>query len=227
MNMNDFIIGAIAIFSTVVVYLVTRWFNKKLPHPFTLPILLSTILLAVGLLILRIPYETYYIGGQWIEKLLGPAVVALAYPLYLQRKMIKRFTIPIIVGVSIGSFVGVISGLAIGKLLNLDLEVILSILPKSVTTPVAMDIAKTVGGSPPLTAIFVMVAGISGAVMGHTLFRWFGINHSVTKGLAMGSASHAIGTARSLQESQQEAAASTIAMTLSAVIVSILTPLLT
>lgn len=224
--MINIFIGLIAISSTVIVFLLSRLLNQKFPHPLTLPVLISTILIGSGLLIFNITYETYSIGGQWIEFFLGPAVVALAYPLYKQRKVIKQFTVPIFVGVLVGATIGVVSGLLMGKWLGLDQLIILSILPKSVTAPVAMDIASTIKGSPALAAVMVMFAGIGGAVIGPTLFRWAGIHHYLAKGLGMGSASHAIGTAKSMESSLQEGAASTIAMILSAIIVSIITPLL-
>lgn len=227
MKMNDMIIGAIAIIVTIVVFLLMKKVNGRFPHPLTLPVLTATIIMVTGIRLLNISYETYYIGGQWIEKLLGPAVVALAYPLYQQRKLISRYTWPIVTGVTIGSLIGVITGFATGYFLRLDETVTLSLLSKSVTTPVAMDIAKTIDGSPSLAAIFVMVAGISGAVMGHSIFKWCNIDLPIAKGLGMGSASHAIGTSRSFQESDQEGAASTVAMILSAIIVSVLAPLFT
>lgn len=223
--MNNVIISLVAIITTIIIYTLSRLIYKKLPRPFTLPILVSTILIMFGLLIFNISYEFYHIGAQWIEKLLGPAVVALAFPLYLQRRILMQHTLTILVSVSIGSVVGVISGLLMAKMLGFDKYLIASLLPKSVTTPVAMDIAKSIGGEPSLAAVMVMVAGISGAVLGPSLFKWVGVNNYIAKGLGMGSASHAIGTSRAMENSMEEGAVSTIAMVLSAVIVSLITPM--
>ena len=148
--MSNFTIGLLAICATIIIFFISRWLNEKYPHPLTLPVLVSTIILAVGLLLFKIPYETYNIGGQWIERFLGPAVVALAYPLYQHRKILKKYTVPVFVGVFIGSLIGVLSGLFLGKWLGLDRFILFSLLPKSVTSPVAMDIADSIGGSPAL-----------------------------------------------------------------------------
>lgn len=220
------LIGFAAIVITVFVFFAARRLSERFPHPFTLPVLTSTIILVIGLLILRIPYETYMIGGRWIEIFLGPAVVALAFPLYRHRKILIEYTIPILFGTLSGSIMGVASGLILGKWLGLDHLLLLSLLPKSVTSPVAMDITTSIGGSPTLAAVLVMVAGISGAVMGHSLFRLFRIDHHLARGLGMGSASHAIGTARSMEIDLREGAASTVAMVLAAIFTSVITPIL-
>ncbi|MBS4202426.1 LrgB family protein [Bacillus sp. FJAT-49732] len=224
--MNDSLIGLFAIIVTILVFFASRKLNQKFPHPFTLPVLTSTIILVIGLLIFNIPYETYFIGGKWIEAFLGPAVVALAYPLYQYRKILTEYTFPIIFGTLCGSILGVTSGLLLGKWIGLDHLLLLSLLPKSVTSPIAMDIASSIGGSPTLAAVLVMVAGIGGAVMGHTLFRLVRIDHHLAKGLGMGSASHAIGTARSMENDLREGAAGTVAMVLSAIFTSVITPIL-
>ncbi|WP_062106441.1 LrgB family protein [Bacillus niameyensis] len=219
------LIGLAAIAITVIVFFAARKISQLFPHPFTLPVLTSTIILVIGLMIFRIPYETYMIGGKWIEAFLGPAVVALALPLYRHRKILIEYTVPILFGTLCGSILGVASGLLLGKWFGLDHLVLLSLLPKSVTSPVAMDITTSVGGSPTLAAVLVMVAGISGAVMGHSLFRWLRIDHHLARGLGMGSASHAIGTARSMEDDLREGAASTVAMVLAAVFTSVITPI--
>ncbi|MBS4197794.1 LrgB family protein [Lederbergia citri] len=224
--MNDSLIGLLAITFTILVFLAARKLNQKYPHPLTLPVLTSTIILVIGLLIFNIPYDTYFIGGKWIEAFLGPAVVALAYPLYQNRKILIQYSLPILFGTLCGSILGVTSGLLLGKWMGLDDLLIRSILPKSVTSPIAMDIAATIGGSPTLAAVLVMVAGIGGAVMGHSLFRWVRIDHHLARGLGMGSASHAIGTARSMENDLREGAASTVAMVLSAIFTSVITPIL-
>ncbi|MEK3889705.1 LrgB family protein [Bacillus sp. FSL K6-3431] len=224
--MNDILIGLLSIFVTIIVFFASKWLNNKYPHPLTIPILISTIIIVIGLLVFNIAYETYFIGGQWIDHLLGPAVVALAFPLYQQRFTLKKNAIPIIIGVSFGSIIGVASGFIMGKWLALDPLIISSLLPKSVTSPVAMDIAHTVGGSPALAAVLVMIAGIGGAVMGPSLLKWVHVNHYLAKGVGMGSASHAIGTAKAMESDVKAGAVSTVAMVLSAIIVSIITPLL-
>src|SRR5699024_12322856 len=138
-------------------------------------------------------YETYYVGAQWIDQLLGPAVVALAYPLYKQWNTLKKYMIPIGVGVVVGGVIGVSSGVLLAKWAGFKDTVIFSVTPKSVTTPIAMDIAREIGGAPSLAAVFVMIAGISGGVMGHTVLKWWRIDHLLGKGVGRGWASQARG----------------------------------
>lgn len=224
--MSDVILAILFIGFTVLVYVGARRFYQKVPHPFTLPLLIGTIIIIVFLLVTKIPYDTYAIGGKWIEMLLGPAVVALAYPLYKQFEMLKKYFVPIFSGVIVGAIIGVASGLLLAKWMGIEEVLIYSLVPKSVTTPVAMDIAQTLGGAPPLAAIFVMVAGIGGVVFAPYMFKWFHIHHYLGKGIGTGSASHAIGTAKALENSEKEGASSSVAMTLSAIFVSIIGPML-
>lgn len=223
--MNHSLISILSISVTTFIFFLAKKLNNRFPHPLTLPILTSTVVLIIGLLLFQIPYETYMIGGKWIESLLGPAVVALAIPLYQHQKIIIQYTFPILCGTLFGSIVGVVSGYLFGKLFGFEKLVLLSLLPKSVTSPVAMDIARTIEGSPTLAAVLVMIAGITGAVVGHTLFQKCKLHHPIARGLGMGSASHAIGTARSMEFDFKEGAASTVAMVLSAIFTSFITPL--
>lgn len=225
--MINFLIGLLAVIATVVCFLFAGKMNKRFPSPLTLPVLLATFIIVVMLLLLNIPYETYMIGGEWINELLGPAVVALAYPLYTQRDIIKQIAKPIIVGVFTGAVVGISTGILFAKWAGFNDLIIHSLSPKSVTTPVAMDIASTLGGAPPLAVVFVMIAGIGGGVMSPLIFKWSKTSNYIGRGVGLGSASHGIGTAKSLENSPLEGSVATVAMVLSAIFVSILAPILT
>ncbi|WP_227936546.1 LrgB family protein [Alkalihalobacillus deserti] len=220
------IIGFIAIISTVLIYLGAKVFYQRFPHPFTLPLLIATFIIVVVLLVFDIPYNTYYIGGRWLELLLGPAVVALAYPLYRQLEMLKSHFFPIIASVSIGAVIGIVSGIGLSMVFGIEEALVFSLIPKSVTTPVAMEIASTIGGIPALAAVLVMVAGIGGVVLAPYLYKWLNINSEIGKGIGTGCATHAIGTAKALETSEKEGATSSVSMTLSAIIVSIIGPIL-
>ncbi len=115
------------------------------------------------------------IGGQWINSLLGPAVVALAYPLYKRRRVLIKYMFPIIGGVLAGLFSGMVSGLLFAELFGISRSLILSIIPKSITTPVAIQIASGIGGVPSMTVVFVMIAGFSGVILGPSLLKWIRI----------------------------------------------------
>ncbi|RKQ33532.1 LrgB family protein [Oceanobacillus halophilus] len=222
--MTEFFIGIITILITILIYHFSVKIHKKWDYPFTLPILISTFVIIIGLLFFDIPYDTYLIGGDWISQLLGPAVVALAYPLYNNRHLLKKLMIPVISGTFLGAIVGITTGIALAKWAGFENEIIYTISSKSVTTPVSMAITDSIGGITPLAAVFVMIAGISGAVLSQYIFKYAKINHYLGKGIALGSASHAIGTATALENSEIEGSISSIAMIISAIVVSILTP---
>jgi len=223
----NFFIGVLGIAATIASFIIATKINRKKPSPLTLPVLLATFSIVVLLLIFNIPYETYMIGGEWIDKLLGPAVVALAYPLYTQREIIKQIAAPMIIGIFAGALVGITTGILFTKLIGFDEAIIYSLSPKSVTTPVAMDIASSIGGIPPLAVVFVMIAGIGGGVMSSFVFKWTKVNNYIGRGVGIGSASHAIGTAKAMENSRLEGSVATVAMVLSAIFVSILAPIIT
>lgn len=221
--MSDFLQIAITIICTILIYLGARYINKRYPSPFTLPVMIGTIVIILILIVFQIPYATYNYGAKWINHLLGPAVVALSYPLYKQWDMLRRLVVPILGGVIVGAVVGVASGILLAKIFSIDDVIIYSLIPKSVTTPVAMDIGETIGGIPSLSAVFVMFAGIGGAVISSFVYRFAQMRHFLGKGIGIGSASHAIGIAMAMEHSEEEGAAGTVAMGLSSIIVSFIT----
>src|SRR5690625_4890744 len=226
MKMNECIIMLFGIIGTIIAYMIATWLYRRFHTTLLLPVAVATLFIVLFLVIFHIPYNTYMMGGEWINKFLGPAVVALAYPLYENRDTLKRFAIPMVIGTFSGAIIGVFTGVGIAILIGYDETVIYSIAPKSVTTPVAMDISTSLGGVAPLAAVFVMIAGISGAMLNPYVVRICKMNNYIGRGISLGSASHAIGTARALENSLLEGSISTIAMILSAVFVSVITPLL-
>ena len=172
----------------------------------------------------HISYKDYMIGGQWINSLLGPAVVALAYPLYKQRRVLIKYMFPIIGGVLAGLFSGMVSGLLFAELFGISRSLILSIIPKSITTPVAIQIASGIGGVPSMTVVFVMIAGFSGVILGPLLLKWIRIRSSLGKGIAFGSASHALGTSKAMEYGELTVSMSSVSMTLCAVLGSVFGP---
>ncbi|WP_067729455.1 LrgB family protein [Oceanobacillus damuensis] len=224
--MNSILIGLLSIVGTLAVYSTIWKLHKKIMLPITLPIFLGSILIVSVLLVFDISYDTYMVGGEWINQLLGPAVVALAYPLYQQRHLLKELIIPIVCGTLLGAVAGVSSGILLSGWIGVDDFIIYSLVPKSVTTPVSMAIADSMGGVMSLAAIFVIIAGIGGVIMSPYVFKVFKIDHVIGRGVGMGSASHAIGTAHAMEHDQLGGSVSTVAMVLSAVIVSIIAPAL-
>ena len=139
------------IVSTVTLFMLLNKLYLKVGNPFLLPILTVTVITCVFLLVFNIPYATYMEGGQWISKMLGPAVVALAFPLYNQRSIIFKYKYSILISLLVAMLSGLISVFVILKLLNASESFILTSLPKSLTTPVAMQVSDSIGGIAPLT----------------------------------------------------------------------------
>ncbi len=225
--MNAALVAIFMIGFTIAAYIGSLFLYRKHRRIYTTPVIVATLVIIVFLLLFDIPYETYMTGGKWVDRLLGPAVVALAYPLYQHREILRKMLVPIMTGTTIGAVVGISSGLLLSKWAGFSSQIIYSIVPKSVTTPVAMSISESTGGVMPLTAVFVMIAGIGGMLIHPVVMRYSGLTHRIGRGVGMGSASHAIGTAASMERDTLEGSISTVAMILSAVIVSVIAPGLT
>ena len=223
--MQEFFIALFIIIATVALYLVMAKVYVWFSYPILIPVLTTTVFVILLLLAFHISYDEYMIGGKWINSLLGPAVVALAYPLYKQREMLVKYSIPIIGGVFVGLFAGMISGLVFAEVFGIDRSLILSIVPKSITTPVAIQIATGLGGVPSMTVVFVMIAGFSGVILGPLLLKWIRIKSSLGKGIALGSASHALGTSKAFEYGELTVSMSSVSMTLSAVLGSVFGPI--
>ncbi|MDD1513606.1 LrgB family protein [Priestia megaterium] len=223
--MQELFIALFIIIATVALYLVMAKVYVRFSYPILIPVLTTTVFVILLLLAFHISYDEYMIGGKWINSLLGPAVVALAYPLYKQREMLVKYSIPIIGGVFVGLFAGMISGLVFAEAFGIDRSLILSIVPKSITTPVAIQIATGLGGVPSMTVVFVMIAGFSGVILGPLLLKWIRIKSSLGKGIALGSASHALGTSKAFEYGELTVSMSSVSMTLSAVLGSVFGPI--
>ncbi|KGX91094.1 hypothetical protein N781_05170 [Pontibacillus halophilus JSM 076056 = DSM 19796] len=216
----------LTLIGTIGIFLIMNKLYHKIHNPFLLPALTSTFVIVVVLLSLGVSYETYMVGGQWIDALLGPAVVSLAYPLYRQRYVLRRYLLPIGVGVAAGSVTGMFTGIGLTKLLQFNQDLVYSVLPKSITTPVAMEITTDLGGVPSLTVIFVMFAGFTGAVLGPYVLKAVRLTTFIGRGIGFGSASHAVGTAKAYEYGEDAASVSSVAMTLSAIIGSLIAPVM-
>lgn len=209
---------------TVIIYLLTNSLYLKYRKTLLNPVLASTAILASILVVGNIPYDTYMSGGSWIGTLLGPAVVALAIPLYKQRELLFTNLLPIVSGIATGVVVGMTSGILFTQLFRFSEELILTVLPKSLTTPVAMQVASNLGGIPSLAAVFVMVAGFTGYIIGPLLLKWLHIDSPIGRGIGLGTSAHGMGTAKAFEYGQQETSMSSVAMTLSAVFGALLGP---
>ena len=205
------------------------FFLSKLLQKKTGWVVLNPILLAIALLICFLKctgesYETYHEAGSLIEFWLKPAVVALGVPLYLQLKMIKKQLMPILISQLAGCFVGLVSVVLIAKLMGATPEIVMSLAPKSVTTPIAMEVTKTLGGIPSLTAAVVIVVGLFGAVCGFKILQVGRVGSPIAQGLSLGTASHAVGTSTAMEISKKYGAFASLGLTLNGLLTALLTP---
>lgn len=194
-------------------------------NPFLLPFFTGTIITCTVLLIFNIPYEQYMEGGQWISKMLGPAVVALAFPLYNQRAMIFKYKFSIITSLLVAMFSGLVSVVVLIKLLGVPASMLLTALPKSLTTPVAMQVSEAIQGIPPLTVVLVMIAGFTGAIVGPTLYKLAHIDTAISRGVAMGSAAHGVGLTKLKEYGEEDLSIGSLSMGLSAVLGAFIIPI--
>ncbi|GGE13189.1 hypothetical protein GCM10011571_13240 [Marinithermofilum abyssi] len=208
------------------VYVLMKELYRRYSTPLLLPVVTAGVVIMMVLSVFHIPYETYMQGGQWINQMLGPAVVALAYPLYRQRHLLRRYGAAVLGGACAGSLTALVGGMAMAEAAGADTKLIHTILPKSVTTPVAMDLSQQTGGIPSLTAAFVILAGVTGVLAGPYVFQCLRMQHEVGRGVGFGSASHAIGTSKALENGEKEGALSSVAMTVCAVLTALICPLL-
>lgn len=190
------------------------------------PVAVSIAAIILLLKLCEIPYRDYQNGGRMILFLLGPSVVALALPLYQRRQEIFKRKLPILLGIVAGALSSIISAAGITWLLGGSREVVLSLVPKSVTTPIAIGISEKIGGVVPLTAALVVITGCIGAICGPEFCRLIGIRRKAAMGLAVGAASHGIGTARMLGEDRFAGAISGLAIGLNGLATALLVPLL-
>jgi predicted murein hydrolase (TIGR00659 family) len=212
---------------TVGVYYVADLIYKKLNAlPLAHPLVLAVVIIVPLLMITGTEYEVYFDGAQFVHFLLGPATVALAIPLYLYSEKVKQVLLPLVVALSVGSITGVVSAVGIGRLLGASDMTLRSLAPKSVTTPIAMAVTEQTGGVPSLTAVFVILTGIVGALVGKELLDVLRIREASARGLAMGLASHGLGTARSFQMNEEAGAFSGLAMGLNGALTAVIVPLL-
>jgi len=201
-------------------------YRKLKMNPLLNPVLLSVIAIVLILRGTETSYQTYFEGAQFVHFLLGPATVALAVPLYRQFDRVRKSAGAILISLLCGSITSALSAVSIAWIMGAETISIISVAPKSVTAPVAMGISEQLGGLPSLTAVIVILTGIIGATLGPLILNWLKIHDWSVRGLAIGTASHGIGTARALQINEVAGAFSGLAMGLNALATAIILPIL-
>jgi predicted murein hydrolase (TIGR00659 family) len=217
--------------ATLVVYLLAQAAYARLGQPpWANPVLWTVLVLASVLLATGVPYPTYFAGAQFIHFLLGPAVVALAWPLWQRRAELRQRWGRLLLAALLGGIASGGSAVALGWAVGLPHEVVLSLAPKSVTAPVAMGVAEKIGGIPALAAVFAVLTGLVGALLGKYLFLLLRIPTDragwTARGFALGTAAHGLGAARALQVNADAGAYAGLALGLQVVLAALLIPLL-
>ena len=213
--------------ATLVTYVVVHAVYERLDRaPWANPVLWSVLCIGGALLATRTPYPAYFAGAQFVHVLLGPAVVALAWPLWLRRAEVRRRGVALTLAALLGGAAAAGSAVGLAWLFDLPTDVLRSLAPKSVTAPVAMGIAERLGGVPALAAVFAVITGMVGAVSAKLLFDLLRIDSWAVRGFAIGTASHGIGAARALQVHADAGAYAGIALGLQVLLAAVLMPLL-
>lgn len=186
--------------------------NRKLKTPICNPLIIAIVLIVAVLLIFRIPYESYNVGGEIINMFLAPATACLAVAIYTKIDILKQYWLPIVIGCATGSAASMGSVYLLCRLFGLDESMTASLLPKSVTTPIAVSIAEPAGGVVPITVVAVIFTGILGGIFAPLLIKIFRISDPIAAGLAIGASSHAVGTSKAIELGEVEGAMSGLAI---------------
>lgn len=205
------------------------WFGQYVMHKTRLtimqPILVSSLLIMLFLTLTGIPYEDYYDQNTLLNYLLPMTAVVLAIPLYRNLHILKKYALPILVGVISGTLTTMGVMVVLGRLIGTDSKMILTMLPKNATNPIAIEVSKMIGGIPSLTVALVVIAGLIGSLFGPQILSFMRIKNLIARGIAMGCMSHAIGTDRAFKEGEIEGSMSSLAMALSGTFVAIISPI--
>jgi predicted murein hydrolase (TIGR00659 family) len=209
---------------SIIAYTLSSFIYKRTKIIILNPLLVG-IALVVGILtFFNIDYQMYEPGGEMIIFFLGPATVALAVPLYKRWQILRENFVPIIIGIVLGSTAGIGSILLLGKIMKLDNLMISSLLPKSTTSPIAIEISGLLGGNQSLTVSFVIITGIIGYIFAERILKLFRVTDPVAKGIAIGTTSHAVGTAKAMELGEVEGAMSSLAISVAGIVTVLMVP---
>ncbi|MGN7762186.1 CidB/LrgB family autolysis modulator [Paenibacillus sp. 22594] len=208
--------GLLLLALTVAVYLLAKRIYASSGKMYTSPLIITPLLIISFLLMTGIPYESYNAGGKWLSDLLQPATIAFAIPLHKNFKVLKKHAAEIAAGVLSGTVMAVLSSMLLAKWLHLSGDLATSLVPRSVTTPIAMSISQSIGGVPSITAVFVILTGVLGTLMGPSVLRLFRIDNEIARGVSLGTAAHGTGTSKAFELSSLTGTISSIAMILTA-----------
>ena len=211
---------------TILFFNIGIYIQKKTNKPIFNPLLIAILGIILFLSITKIPYESYKLGGDRINFFLGPVTIVLAVPLYKQFDLFKKYLLEILIGISCGVVVSFISIKLIGHFTNADVDIINSLIPKSITTPMGISLTKTLNGVEAITVVSIILTGILGAIISPIVFKIGKINNPVAKGIALGTSAQALGTTKALEMGEVEGAMSGLSIGISGIITVILIPII-
>ncbi|MDU7536208.1 MAG: LrgB family protein [Peptostreptococcaceae bacterium] len=211
---------------TILFFNIGIYIQKKTNKPIFNPLLIAILGIILFLSITKIPYESYKLGGDRINFFLGPVTIVLAVPLYKQFDLFKKYLLEILIGISCGVVVSFISIKLIGHFTNADVDIINSLIPKSITTPMGISLTKTLNGVEAITVVSIILTGILGAIISPIVFKIGKINNPVAKGISLGTSAHALGTTKALEMGEVEGAMSGLSIGISGIITVILIPII-
>ncbi|KZE47790.1 CidB/LrgB family autolysis modulator [Brevibacillus parabrevis] len=212
------ITGLIGFLLTIVIYLTAKRLYRYRPIMLFSPILFTPLLLVVLLLCAQIPYADYNEGGKWLAYMLQPATIAFAVPLYKHYPLLKKHAAQIMISVVSGSAVAVISSAVLALLLHTDQQVLYSLLPRSITTPIAMNVSQMIGGVPSITAVLVLMTGVLGSIIGPYIISYLRISDDIARGVLLGTSAHGAGTSKAFEISPISGTVSSISMIVAALV---------
>lgn len=210
---------------TLGIYFGAKKLYQRKARVYFSPLFFAPVLIIGFLLWTNIPYETYNASASWLTDLLGPATIAFAVPLYKSFATLKKHALQILSSVLCGSLVAMITSALLAQLLHLNLQMIDSLIPRSVTTPIAMNVSEIIGGIPAITAVFVIITGIFGSEIGPMIIRLLRIENEVARGIMLGTNAHGAGTSKAFQFSTITGTVSSLSMILAALITLGIVPL--
>lgn len=223
---NVFDTEIFGIILTILFFNIGICIQKKTNKPIFNPLLIAILGIILFLSITKIPYESYKLGADRINFFLSPVTIVLAVPLYKQFDLFKKYLLEILIGISCGVVVSFISIKLIGHFTNADVDIINSLIPKSITTPMGISLTKTLNGLEAITVVSIILTGILGAIISPIVFKIGKINNPVSKGIALGTSSHALGTTKALEMGEVEGAMSGLSIGISGIITVILIPII-
>jgi predicted murein hydrolase (TIGR00659 family) len=211
--------------ATIVLYLAGKAIYRRCRRWWTTPVIVAPALVVALALALGESYRAYLLETHWLVALLGPCIVSFAIPIWEHRVLIRRWWPLLVVGIGVGSVSSVFSAWLLASVLGLDHGLRMSLLPRSISTPFAMSVSGRIGGSPELTAVFVILTGVFGAAVGEPMFKLLRLRSVMARGAMMGMAAHGVGTARAYQIGREEGAVSSVVMSLAGLCNVLATPI--